>query len=139
MLVYAQRIASYLFSVASRTTRKAFWLLSSGLHLCALNAVTISATASASVANSSELNSEPHRSHTPARIGFFFTMRSPRFGISQVYRSERQNWKPVDFKRHHYQAFETLAKKPTMIYLSSLQMIPGGPFPRKGVTQCRKT
>ena len=27
----------YLLSVASRTIRRAFWLLSTGLHLCALN------------------------------------------------------------------------------------------------------
>ena len=37
---------SYLFSVASRTIRRAAWLESSRLHLCALNCSSMSALAS---------------------------------------------------------------------------------------------
>ena len=55
-----------MFSVASCTTRSAFWLLSSGSHLCASKASD----------DRLELNSELHRSHTPSREGVLFTMRS---------------------------------------------------------------
>jgi hypothetical protein len=89
-----------LLSVASCTTRRAFWLLSSGTHLCASNAALTSA--SAACPDLSEPNSELHRSHTPSMDGVFFTMRSLRFGISQVYRYAGHLFRPVDFKRHHY-------------------------------------
>ena len=86
-----QSLFPYLLFVASRTTRKAFWLLSNGSHLCALNAVIISATASGSVSGMREPNSEPHRSQTAISTGVFFTIRSPCFGIGfgmgQVYRA----------------------------------------------------
>jgi hypothetical protein len=86
-------------SVASRTTRSAFWLLSKGLHLWALNSFVIQDSAM----GSSDLNSAPQHSHTPIiGGGQVFTMRNDLLGINQVYRLGWSISRPVDFKRHHY-------------------------------------
>jgi hypothetical protein len=63
----------YLSSVASRTTRRAFWLPSIGLHLWASNAALISFSA--------PLNCELQRSQTPSSDGVRFTILSFRFSI----------------------------------------------------------
>jgi hypothetical protein len=84
-----------LFSVASRTIRKAFWLPSRRVHLCASKAEWISTSVFA-------VNCELQRSHTPSRDGLVLTMRSLRFAMTQVYRFRGERIRPVDFKRHHY-------------------------------------
>lgn len=86
--------------VASCTIRSAFWLLSKGTHLCASNAALISV--SAAWTDLGKLNSELHRSQTLSMDGVFFTMRSLRLRMNQVYRLGQSIQSPVDFKRHHY-------------------------------------
>ena len=86
--------------VASRTTRNAFWLLSSGLHSCASNCDFTSHSADSPAR--SEENSELHFSHTASMDGVLFTMRRLRDAMSQVYRRTGNPWLPVDFKRHHH-------------------------------------
>ena len=92
---------SYLSSVASRTIRSAFWLLSSGLHLCPLKLTSMSASA---VAGSVciDLNWALQASQTPMIGGTRFTSLSFRFGMNQVSHRQQANTSPVDFKRHHY-------------------------------------
>ena len=67
----------------SRTIRKAFWLLSIGLHLWAANVFTISESASCHD-RLSDLNWLLHRSQTPIAGGDFLTIRRLRFGMSKV-------------------------------------------------------
>ena len=75
----------YLFSVASRTTRSAFWLASRARQLWASKEAETSASA---LKRSGRLDSNcfPHFSQTPPRFGVVFTMRSLRRLMSQVYR-----------------------------------------------------
>jgi hypothetical protein len=72
------------------------------VHLWASNAGRI-------LASELDLNWQLQRSQTPRNGGILLTMRSFRFGISQVYRSSEESRPPVDFKRHHYLNFHRLA------------------------------
>jgi hypothetical protein len=69
--------------VASRTIRRAFWLLSTGLHLWAVNASAIS-TAAVSSEGLPDLNWALQRSQMPRAGVVRFTIRNLRLAMHKV-------------------------------------------------------
>ena len=75
---------NYLSSVASRTIRRAFWLLSIGLQTWRENSVAISHSASAFFGKC-DLNCLLQDSQMPiAGVGEILTILSLRFGTTEV-------------------------------------------------------
>jgi hypothetical protein len=101
-----------LSSVASRTTRRAFWLLSRNLHLCSVKDTSSNALASTRFCNSGgTLNCRLQDVHT-AMIGIRpsdLTTLSARFGILTVSHRSKRIAIPVQIKRHHYREIRASA------------------------------
>ena len=92
----------YLSSVASRTIRRAFWLLSSNLHLWELKRVWISDSAARNCRNC-DLNCALQYSQIPSEGKSYLTIRRFRLlAMPTVYAVNADIQRPVEIKRHHY-------------------------------------
>jgi hypothetical protein len=97
-------LSRYLFSVASRTTGRAFWLLSIGLHSCVSNCSWMDGWPSITRPVGSAENCALQYSQIP-KTGILadrFTILRLRFAINTVSHKPGNHASLVDFKRHHY-------------------------------------
>jgi hypothetical protein len=91
-----------LFSVASRTIRKAFWLLSIGLHVWASNCACTSDPASRRL-GLIDLNCILQNWQTPKTLGVSLrTIRSSLLAMPTVYERCLRDSRSVEIKRHQY-------------------------------------